>query len=303
MPFIQLESVNLHYKLQDKGTTPIILLHGNFGSWHYWQPFLQNVPDGYTAYAPEFRGCGDSQVTDSGYDIATLCQDIFQFADKLELEKFHLVGHSLGGAVAQQLAGSQPDRIITLTLVAPAPASGLKKLQQTSQITDFFSAESIFHFLGQVNMKRNVLTTSIKKSMPGLAKDEKLLTQAVNDALKMDIKAFNGFLESLKTWTGTTLLKHFNSPVLIIYGDIDNVVPLAPLQDMQQDISNCRLHIMRNIGHSPQLERPRAFNKLLSAFIHGNQIELTTEPPPSTKPLSLAAKAKRLLQRLFKNNG
>ena len=303
MPFIQLESLNIHYEQQGKGTTPIILLHGNFGSWHYWQPFLQSMPDGYCAYAPDFRGCGDSQVTDSGYDVDTLCQDITQLADHLKLDKFHLVGHSLGGAVAQQLAGNMPDRIITLTLVAPAPASGLKKLQQLPKSNTFFSAENIFQFLGQINIKRQVVSSSIKKSMPGLSKHKHLLNQAVDDALKMDIKAFTGFLEALKSWTGLDLLKRFNFPVLIIYGDIDNVIPLAPLKDMQQEIDDCRLHIMRNIGHSPQLEHPRAFNKLLSAFICGNKIELTTEQILSTKQLGLAAKAKLLLQRLLRNNG
>jgi len=297
MPFIQLESVNMHYEQQDKGAIPIILLHGNFGSWHYWRPFLENIPNGYNAYAPDFRGCGDSQAPSTGYDIETLCQDIIQFADHLKLDKFHIVGHSLGGAVAQQLAGSMPERIITLTLVAPAPACGLKKLQQLPKANTFFSAENIFQFLGQINLKRQIISSSIKKSMPGLS--EHYLKQAVSDALKMDIKAFTGFLETLKSWTGLSLLKTFNFPVLIIYGDIDQVIPLAALKEMQQSISNCRLHIMRNIGHSPQLEHPRAFNKLLSAFIAGHEIELTTEQILNAKQLSILNKAKLILRRLI----
>jgi len=300
MPFIQLESLNIHYEQQDKGAIPIILLHGNFGSWHYWQPVLQNTPSGYCAYAPDFRGCGDSQVTDDGYNVETLCQDIIQFADQLKLDKFHLVGHSLGGAVAQQLAGTMPDRIITLTLVAPAPACGLKRLQRLPKANTFFSAENMFQFLEKINIKRHIMSASIKKSMPGLS--EHLLIQAVDDALKMDIRAFNGYLETLKIWTGLNLLKSFNFPVLIVYGELDNVISLADLQDMQKEISDCRLHIMQNIGHSPQLENPKAFNKLLSAFLCGNKIELTSEQIIRTKQLSLVAKAKLLLQRLLRNN-
>lgn len=299
MPFIQLESLKVHYEQQSKGEIPIILLHGNFGSWHYWQPFLESLSTGYRAYAPDFRGCGDSQATEDGYDVASLCADIIQFADHLALDKFHLVGHSLGGAVAQQLAGSMPERIITLTLVAPAPASGMKMLQQASSSSSFFSAENIFQFLGHINMKRFAVSASIKKSMPGLQNRKHYLDLAIDDALKMDIKAFNGFLAALTSWSGMGLLKNFNFPVLIVYGDLDNVIPLPALKEMQQTISNCQLHIMQNIGHSPQLEHPRAFNKLLCSFIRGNDIEQSTEQTLHDQDIDLLNKFKRILNKFF----
>jgi len=298
MPFIQLEQLNLHYEHQSKGNTPIILLHGNFGSWHYWQPFLQNLPEGYRGYAPDFRGCGDSEVTNNGYDIKTLSQDILQFADQLKLDKFHLVGHSLGGAVAQELAGAITDRIITLTLVAPAPAEGMASLKSASSSNSFFSARNIFQFLGTIGVKRRLLTAAFKKVMPGLNNYGNFLNTVVDDALKMDIKAFDGFLATLKNWNGTHLLKHFNFPVLIMHGDLDSVVPLQPLKNMQQQISNCRFHTFRRIGHSPQLEHPKAFNKLLAAFIQGNEVEPITDNT-FKKPLNLFNQLKLKLKRIF----
>ncbi|MEW5056664.1 alpha/beta hydrolase [Cycloclasticus sp. 46_83_sub15_T18] len=302
MPFIQLPACNTHYEQQGHGDTPIVFLHGNFGSWHYWQDFLQHLPQGYRAYAPDFRGCGDSEAPAAGYDIETLSEDILQFVNHLQLDTFHLVGHSLGGAVAQQLAGHIPERIISLTLVAPAPAGGLIRVQQLPAADSWFSAENIFQFLGQINIKRQIISASIKKSMPGLVKRHNYLNQAVDDALKMDPKAFSGFLATLKSWTGAELLKHFNFPVLIIYGDLDSVIPLQALKDMQQKISHCRLHIMRNIGHSPQLEQPREFNKLLSAFICGNEMELNTEQIIHAKRLGLLTKLQLIFKRLLHNN-
>ncbi|ORU91617.1 MAG: alpha/beta hydrolase [Cycloclasticus sp. symbiont of Bathymodiolus heckerae] len=298
MPFLQLKPLNLHYEHQTKGNIPIILLHGNFGSWHYWQPYLQSLPDGYCGYAPDFRGCGDSEVTEDGYDIPTLSNDILLFADELQIDKFHLVGHSLGGAVAQQIAGTTPERILTLTLVAPAPAEGLASLKKTSSSSSFFSPQNILKFLDQIGIKRKLISSIFKKTMPGLKSNEAYLNQAVDDALKMDIKAFNGFLETLKNWRGTQLLKSFDFPVLIMHGELDSVIPLEPLKSMQSQIKNCRFHAFRHIGHSPQLEHPKAFNKLLSAFIRGHNIEDLTDRILSA-PRGIIEQLKLKLKRLL----
>ncbi|MEH6502977.1 MAG: alpha/beta hydrolase [Cycloclasticus sp.] len=271
MFFIKVGRLNIHYEHRVNGDTPIIFLHGNFGSWHYWQPFLQHLPIGYSAYAPDFRGCGDSDVSIGGYDIKTLSQDILLFADQLKLERFHLVGHSLGGAVAQELAGNSPDRILSLTLVAPAPADGLKALPQSALSNSFFSSKSVFNFLDNIGLKRNTLVALFKKSMPGLRDNEAYLKMLVDDAIKMDIKAFDGFIATLRTWNGSALLQRFDFPVLIIYGDLDPVIPLQPLIKMQQEIKDCRFYTFKGIGHSPQLESPSAFNTVLSAFIRGEK--------------------------------
>jgi branched-chain amino acid transport system permease protein len=300
MPFIQLASVNLHYEHQTKGDTPIIFLHGNFGSWHYWQPYLQNLPAGYCGYAPDFRGCGDSEVTDSGYDIQTLCQDVLDFAEQLQLTQFHLVGHSLGGAVAQELAAIANNRIISLTLVSPVPAEGLKSLANVCLSDSFFAPKNLFKLMGSFGIKRKLMSAAFRKSMPALDKKNVLLHQAVDDALKMDANAFAGFLSTLKTWSGTQLLQHFNFPVLIMWGELDTVIPLQALKNMQQGIKNCRFHTFRHIGHAPQLEHPKAFNTLLTAFIHGNDIEPATETSQGDKPPGLLKQLKSKLRHLLK---
>lgn len=283
MPTAKLEHLNLHYEHQDNGGCPIIFLHGNFGSWHYWQPFLQDLPAGFTGYAPDFRGCGDSDVTDSGYDIQTLSNDILQFVDSLALNQFHLVGHSLGGAVAQELAGTIPDRTLSLTLVAPVPAEGLKKLKGKTTDNPLIAPATIFQFLDKIGIKRTLLTATFKKTMPGLKNNPAALNTIVNDAIKMDIKAFSGFLETLKLWSGIAHMERFSFPVLIIYGELDSVVPLQPLKDMQSALKNCYLHIFRQIGHSPQLESPQKFNALLSKFLQGNDVQAAM-PADDHKP-------------------
>ena len=198
MAIAQITGVNLHYHQQgtDDGI-PIIFIHGNFGSWQHWGPCLNSIPAGYIGYAPDLRGCGNSQVTDNGYNIETLAKDILNFADSLNLEIFHLVGHSLGGAVAQELAGNSPERILTLTLVAPAPPEGLQSLQNISNPN---AVTKTFQFLDRIGLRKTMHRLSFKKTMPGLRNNKTYLNMIVEDALIMDIKAFDGFLKTLKNW-------------------------------------------------------------------------------------------------------
>lgn len=300
MSFIKIGQLNMHYEHQSSGDIPIILLHGNFGSWHYWHSFLQRLPAGYNAYAPDFRGCGDSDASNDGYDIKTLSQDILYFADQLKLEKFHLVGHSLGGAVAQELAGNSPGRILTLTLVSPAPASGLKTLHKPALSHSFFSSKNIFNFLDNIGLKRKTLAAAFKKSMPGIKENEACLKVLVDDAIKMDIKAFDGFIATLRTWNGSALLQYFDFPVLIMYGDLDPVIPLQPLIKMQQGIKDCRFYTFKDIGHSPQLENPSAFNAVLSEFLRGEKLEPPVDNSIMTTPPSLINKLKLKFRRFLK---
>lgn len=284
MSFIQLDNVKIHYQQKGSGDTPIIFIHGNFGSWQHWLPCLNELPSDYTAYAPELRGCGDTQVTDNGYNIETMANDILEFANHLNIDEFHLVGHSLGGAVAQELASLATDRIITLTLVAPAPADGMASLQKLSTNDSTFSAKNIWQFFDNIGLRKTIHRASFQKTMPGLRNNKAYLEMIVEDALKMDIKAFDGFLKTLKTWNGTAHLTSFNFPTLIMYGQLDSVIPRQPLNNMQQKINDCQFHIFTNIGHSPQLESPSAFNRLLFTFLEGtHRIPTGVSIPPILK--------------------
>ena len=303
MSYSQLTNdMSIHYQQQGSGPIPIIFIHGNFGSWRHWLPCFDNLPRQYTAYAPDLRGCGNSQVTDNGYDIETLSQDIQQLADNLQLDKFHLVGHSLGGAVAQELAGNHPERIITLTLVAPAPAEGMASLQKLSTKDTPFSAKNIWTFFDNIGLRERIHTMSFKKTMPGLRNNQPFLNMIVEDALKMDTKAFEGFLKTLKSWRGTKYLKNFNFPVLIMHGELDSVIPLQALKNMQQAIDNCQFYSLRNIGHSPQLEKPKTFNKVLFSFLSDNHLLPTIDDAPPPKQKSLIEKLKLKLKNILNFN-
>lgn len=121
---------------------PVLLLHGFPEEGHCWrfvQPTLAAA--GYRSVAPDLRGYspGARPVDVAEYTMAHLVGDVLALADELGWERFHLVGHDWGGAVAWQVAGRHPERIRTLTAVStphPAALAGAKKVGVSSDGDD-----------------------------------------------------------------------------------------------------------------------------------------------------------------------
>lgn len=292
MPFLTVNGFDLHYECQERGETPILLLHGNFASWRWWKPFLQGLPDGYRAYAPDLRGCGDSSTPEAGFTIEQMAQDALALADHLNLEQFHLVGHSLGGAIAQELCGTHSDRILSLSLISPAPANGLDDMEtkRSTSIVNLLSPETTFNLVNKLGIQRSSFLTTFKRILPGIPQDV-FFDQLVNDAMRIDQNTFEGFVHSLRDWRGTQYLKKISCPVLILCGDADQVVEPESLLNMRDEIPDCRFACWKRVGHGPMLEHPDAFNSLLLKFVQGKveQADL---------PVSEFIRGQKLWQRL-----
>lgn len=271
MPFLNTAAFRMHYETQGHGGTPILLLHGNFASWRWWKPFLQKLPDRYTAYAPDFRGCGDSGSPEHGFTVEQLALDVIELADHLDLTSFHLVGHSLGGAVAQEICGQHPERVASLTLVAPAPADGMELLEgkKPTSLINMLSAETTFSLVNKLGIQRSSFHSSFKRILPGVTPEGFEFEQLVNDALRVEQPTFDGFLNSLREWRGVRYLKKYSCPVMIVCGHKDQVVPPESLVFMHDRIPDCRFACWKDVGHAPQLEQVEAFNSLLILFIEG----------------------------------
>src|SRR5690349_15296026 len=102
MATIRTARQEVHYEEAGAGPDVYVLVHGNFASWRWWRPVLDRLPPGSRAYAPDLRGCGETAGGGEAeaYAIPALAEDLLAFADAVGVRAFHLVGHSLGGAVA-----------------------------------------------------------------------------------------------------------------------------------------------------------------------------------------------------------
>ena len=106
---------------------PVMFLHGNLSAATFWEETMLALPKQFRAVAPDQRGFGlsnPSALVDATRGFADWADDAIALADFLSWERFHLVGHSLGGCVGWSLLGTQSPRLLSVTLVAPGPPCG-----------------------------------------------------------------------------------------------------------------------------------------------------------------------------------
>ena len=268
MPFLKTSELNMHYEAGGNGKEVLLLLHGNFASWRWWQPLLKNMPEGYRAYAPDLRGCGDTDRPEEGYTIAQHAEDLNQLIGVLRLKRLHLVGHSLGGCVALDYALNNPQRIKTLTLVAPAPAEGASVINAASNGYGT-SSSSALHSAFRLSESLGTYRRVMEKALSRLMNPDQIGSEfetLVDDAVRMSRNAAVGHIETLNGWDVRDAIGQLNLPVLIIGGRNDHLISPEALQKAAEKFPNGRLIMWPKMGHTPQLEQPKRFNRILLNF-------------------------------------
>jgi len=122
---------------------PVLFVHGNASSATFWEEIMLGLPAGFRAIAPDQRGYGDSDPSvkiDATRGLGDLSDDAFALLDTLGIEKAHVIGHSLGGAVVWRMMADSPERLMSVTVVCPGSPygyGGTRDLDGTPNYPDF----------------------------------------------------------------------------------------------------------------------------------------------------------------------
>ncbi len=131
------------------GEPALVFLHYWGGSSRTWRAVIEQLTGQARCIALDQRGWGKSIATDGRYDLATMADDVEAVTQKLGLSPFMLVGHSMGGKVAQILAGRRPTGLIGLVLVAPAPPTPMlvPREQRAAMLASYGLREGVLQAL------------------------------------------------------------------------------------------------------------------------------------------------------------
>ncbi|MGZ9226255.1 MAG: alpha/beta fold hydrolase, partial [Anaerolineales bacterium] len=101
--------------------TPVLFLHGNASSATYWEEIMLKLPESFRGITPDLRGYGDTEdkLIDATSGVGDFVNDLLGLLDALKIEKTHVVGHSMGGAIIFSLLPAAGDKILSATLVNP----------------------------------------------------------------------------------------------------------------------------------------------------------------------------------------
>ncbi|HOO74082.1 MAG: alpha/beta fold hydrolase [Thermotogae bacterium] len=245
---IKVKNTDIFYRSQGEGK-PVIMIHGNFGSSR-WFKKVMNIK-GYTVYAPDLPNFGFSgRIKDADIDI--YADYIKSFMEELKIEKALIVGHSLGGAVAQSLAYRYPEKVEKMLLVDSSPVNGLKTPEENYPVLNIY--------YNNYSLVKNAL-----KAMMPSSKDKKLLSELSKDALLMKKECFTENARALEKYDYTDISKNFKGKVLFILGKKDTLITQDMVSKTLENLDG-KMEYIETAGHSLITENPDLFIENFKTF-------------------------------------
>jgi 3-oxoadipate enol-lactonase len=248
----------------------VVFLHGIGGNRGNWTAQLDALADRFCAVAWDARGYGSSGDGPEPLHFADFADDLVRLLDHLGAERAHLVGLSMGGMIAQDMAARHGGRLATLTLVDSS--SGFGGVRQAAR--DEFLARRL------EPLERGLTPADIA---PGLV-DVLVSAQAsavVREQIRASVAALRTrpyvqALHAIVTTDFRPVLAGIAVPTLVIVGDEDQVTPPASSQELAGAIPGAELVTIPGAGHLSNLDRPDAFEAALRAFLDRHADRATT---------------------------
>lgn len=248
------DGVRLAYRVLGQGSREVLCVHGWMMSGAVFDDLLAALDlTDLRVVVPDLRGAGGSDRPATGYTLARFAEDLWTVADAAGLVRPVVVGHSMGGQLAQLLAAERPDRVAGLVLVNPVPASGLPLPDEARAV---FEASA-----DDPEMRGVILDIACKELSP--AARARLLAVA-SDVAPACIAG------ALEAWTSGGFegrLLQITAPALVIASD-DDFLPAAFLESaVVAPLGEASLAHVPGPGHYPLVERPAEVAGLVASFL------------------------------------
>lgn len=258
----ELNGARLRYL--DKGSGPILLLIHGLGASHTdWQKQIDFFARVFRVIVPDLRGHGDSDA-EGPFNVERFALDCSCLLDELKVGSFFLVGHSMGGAVAMQLALFKPDRVTKLVLADTLPSF---KADTSRKQLLLWTRLLIMHLLGAKALARRTAQQMFPK--PEQAELRELIIQRSPHTSKATYLAL---LKSLARWSVADRLNWLVMPVFVVAGEHDYFPP-EEAQSFADRLPDGHCRIIEGAHHHLPLEMPEDFNRITLQFLMpGSQI-------------------------------
>ena len=254
---ISVGGVDVHVWVGGQGA-PLLVLHGAGGN-RGWTRSMARIAERFTVWAPTHPGFGTSGDAEWMEGIDDLARFYLWFIDAAGLGRPHLLGHSIGGWMAAEMAAMSPGSIDRLVLVAPV---GLKP--EAGEILDVF-------FYTPVQLRD--LTVHDPKTIPEW---EELFTRPPTPA-EQEIALRNREMTARLTWKPymhnprlAQFLPRVSNPALIVWGREDRIVPVVCGEQYRRLLPHATLKVLEACGHLPPIEQPDVYARLVSDFLGGS---------------------------------
>ena len=236
---------------------PFVFVHGYLGSSKMWNFQKEFFSKHYRVIIPALPGFGESHNVKSLDSINKMARQIIDLLDQKNIDKFNLIGHSMGGMIVQEITKLIGDRVNKLICFATGSIGEIPGRFETIDET----REKLKKDGTEVSFSRVPKKWFVKGDKD---KNYFLCKNAVKD---VSLEAADNALFAMKNWRGKEDLKNIKNETLIIWGDKDTSYNFDQVDTLNKNIKNSRLEIFKDCAHNVHLEQPDEFNNLVQKFI------------------------------------
>ncbi|MBT8433473.1 MAG: alpha/beta hydrolase [Gammaproteobacteria bacterium] len=235
----------------------LVLVHGYLGGSPQWAHQAQVFSPHFEVITPDLPGFGLNNETESPDTIRGLATYVLDELEQLGINDFHLLGHSMGGMIVQEMAALAPARIDRLVLYGTGPVGSMPGRFETIE-----------------ESRRRLNDEGVEASGRRIAATWFLHGQGAKQyhvcadlAVKASLQAALAGLSAMSAWSGIESLPGIAAPTLVLWGDGDRAYQWSQAEQLWRGIAGARLAVVPGCSHAVHLEKPHLFNALLANFL------------------------------------
>ena len=261
MPHADLNGQRLYYEVQGEGD-PLFLIMGLAGDTVAWALQVGEWSKTHKVVVFDNRDVGQSSYADAPYEIADMASDALALADHLELDTFHLIGLSMGGMIAQEIALRTPERVRSLTLAVTLGGLG-RYGQEKARLT----GEQAARMSKEERVDNLLLLTMSEDFYENPDSVAWLRNMMLSNPHPQDVEGFRRQLDAIGRFDLRDRLSEISVPTHVIGAEHDVLVPPWKSTELADLIPGATLTMLPRAAHMVSIENAQSFNEAVMGFV------------------------------------
>ncbi|NLK25853.1 MAG: alpha/beta fold hydrolase [Euryarchaeota archaeon] len=263
MPYLKVGNAHIHYHMSGSGE-PLVLIPGLFGNLYNWKKMVPILEKRYHVVLVDNRGAGRTEAPDEPFTMEDMADDVASLMGALDIPRYHVMGWSMGGNVAQEVAIRHPEEVASLILMSTYS----RRPERSSYAIDAMlrtvkEGASLDTFLQMMNTwcltQSHYAGRKLKASRRKYTDADRIVEGFCRQKIALDL------------FDSTTRLPLITCPTLVIHGDEDIMVPTHMGEELAQGIVGSELTIVRGAGH---IIPPEGCSRSILSFLGRHPLEV-----------------------------
>jgi len=255
--FVRANGALLSVEIRGTGATAVLLLHGLGGAAESWASVAERLATSRRVMALDQRGCGRSELGHADITLDLLADDAVAVLDALGIDRCHVVGHSLGGVVAQDMLVRHGERCLSAVLISTSSVVGAEATRNWRRLADRVAAKGI---PDSPESRRRMFSDEFAARNPEVVDLHGQLAADSNPVV------YAAQARAASAYDFTDALTGVQQPVLIIQGLADKLTRAGGSVIMSRKLPNSELELVEGVGHNAHIEMGYRFIERVERF-------------------------------------